>query len=139
MIHCSNRGALAIIVGVAILMGGLAVSAAVAKSGEFYKVSVTTVVKGDAVTATVKAEGTNGYKPNQAYPWKLTVTPGEGVTMAKTTFTKADLKLSPKDAVFTVPYTAAAGAQAVGAELKLSMCDAKQCQMEKVKLSWPAR
>jgi hypothetical protein len=38
-----------------------------------------------------------------------------------------------------VPYTAAAEAKSVSAKLKLSLCDDKQCQMETVKLSWPAR
>jgi hypothetical protein len=139
MIHCSKRGSLAIVVAAVVLVGSLAVSAGVAKSGEFYKVTVTTAANGDSVTATVKAVGTNGYKPNQAYPWKLTVTPGAGVTMAKKVFKKADAKLTPKATVFTVPYTATADAKAISAELKLSMCDPKQCQMEKVKLSWPAR
>jgi hypothetical protein len=139
MIHCSKRGTLAIVVVAAILVGGLAVSAAVTKGGDFYKVTVTTAGSGDKITATIKAEGTNGYKPNPAYPWKLTVTPGDGVTMTKTVFKKADAKLSPKAVVFAVPYTVSGDAKTVSAELKLSMCDPKQCQMEKVKLSWAAR
>ena len=139
MIHCSKRATLAIVVAATILVGGLAVSAAVTKTGEFYKVTVTTAASGDTITATVKAVGTNGYKPNKAYPWKLTVTPGAGVTMAKTVYKKADMQLSPTAAVFKVPYTAGADAKSVSAVLKLSMCDPKQCQMEKVKLTWPAR
>jgi len=139
MIHCSKRGTLAIVVAGAILVGSLAVSAAVTKKGEFYKVTVTTTAKGDAITATVKAVGTNGYKPNKAYPWKLTVTPGDGVTMAKKVFKKGDAQLTEKAAVFKIPYTAKSDVKSVSAVLKLSMCDPKQCQMEKVKLTWPAQ
>jgi hypothetical protein len=139
MTQCSKRGTLAIVVAAALAVGSLAASAAVTKKGPFYKVEVTTTAKGDAITATVKAEGTNGYHPNKDYPWKLTLTPGTGVTAAKTVYTKADVQLSPTTAAFTVQYQATAGAKPVAAELKLSMCDAKQCQMEKVQLSWPAR
>ena len=113
--------------------------ASVTKDGAFYRIKIDTKAAGDDVTATIKITGKTGYHCNMLYPWKLTVTPGDGVTMPKTKFKKADAaKFAESGVVFRVPYHAS-GAATVTAKLKLSLCDEKQCKMETVDLSWPAR
>ncbi len=115
-------------------------AAVVNKAGSFYKVKIETSGDGDNRTAVITVTGTNGYHCNKLYPWKLTLIPGEGITLKKVKFKKGDAtKFAQKAVVFTVPYIAVAQAKTVTAKLKLSLCDDKQCQMESVNLSWPAR
>ncbi len=115
-------------------------AAVVNKTGSFYKIKIETSGDGDSRTAVITVTGTKGYHCNKLYPWKLTLKPGEGITLKKIKFKKGDAtKFAEKAVVFTVPYRAVAGAKTVFAKLKLSLCDDKQCQMESVNLSWPAR
>jgi len=131
---------LAALVLAALFVAGTMATAAITKSGSFYTVKVETSGSADARLAKITTVGKNGYHCNKLYPWKLTVTPGTGVTAAKTSFKKGDAKqFSEAAVVFEVPYQAAADAKKVAAKLKLSLCDDKQCQMETVELSWPAR
>lgn len=131
---------IAILILAAIFAVGSLATAAITKSGSFYTVKVEITGSGDSREAKITTTGKNGYHCNKLYPWKLTLKPGPGVTMAKKVFKKGDAKpFSEAAVVFTVPYTATADAKSVSAKLKLSLCDDKQCQMEKVKLSWPAR
>jgi hypothetical protein len=128
-----------LLLGAALAAGSIA-SAAVTKTGSFYVVKVETSGSGDARVAKITTTGKNGYHCNMLYPWKLTLTPGRGVTLARTAFKKGDAKQFAEAAVvFEVPYQASAGAEKITAALKLSLCDDKQCQMETVDISWPAR
>jgi hypothetical protein len=133
---------IAILVLAALFVASSLAAAAITKSGSFYTVKLEVTGSGDSRVATITTTGKNGYHCNKLYPWKLTVTPGAGVTMAKKVFKskKGDAKTftEPK-VVFQVPYTATDGAEKVEAKLKISLCDDKQCQMETVKLSWPAK
>ena len=124
-----------------LLVAASATSAAVVnKAGSFYKIKIETSGDGDNRTAVITVTGTKGYHCNKLYPWKLTLKPAEGITVKKTTFKKGDAtKFAQKAVIFTVPYSASDGAKTVTAKLKLSLCDDKQCQMESVNLSWPAR
>jgi hypothetical protein len=140
--HCNRIAAAAIgvlVVAGAILSAGIS-PAKTAKSGSFYQVDISTTTSGDSVVATIRVTGKGGYGCNTLYPWKLTVTPGSGVEMDKTVYHKGDATQFAKEAVvFQVRYTALAGADKVTAKLKFSFCNDKQCQMEQVDLSWPAR
>lgn len=124
-----------------LLVAASATSAAVVdKAGSFYKIKIETSGDGDSRTAVITVTGTKGYHCNKLYPWKLTLKPSEGITLKKIQFKKGDAtKFAEKAVVFTVPYMADAKAKTVTAKLKLSLCDDKQCQMESVNLSWPAR
>jgi hypothetical protein len=124
-----------------LLVAASATSAAVVdKAGSFYKIKIETSGDGDSRTAVITVTGTKGYHCNKLYPWKLTLKPSEGITLKKIKFKKGDAtKFAEKAVVFTVPYMAVAKAKTVTAKLKLSLCDDKQCQMESVNLSWPAR
>jgi hypothetical protein len=142
MKQCIKLAAVAIgtaLAAAALLFAGASV-AGTTKSGSFYQVEVSTKANGDEVVATIKVTGKAGYGCNTLYPWKLTVTPGSGVELAKTVFGKVDATKFTKQAViFEVRYVARAGAGPMAAKLKLSGCDDKQCQMEQVDLSWPSR
>lgn len=105
------------------------------KSGDFYEVSVETRTTGDKSVATVTATPRNGYHCNMQYPWKLTIVESDGLKTAKTVLRKADAKKFGQDAVvFEVPYSVPQGKEVKGA-LKFSMCDEKQCKMERLELS----
>ena len=141
MKQCSKSGMLAILVAAFAL---LAVTAAFAEpvttSGSFYSVKVVTSGSGDSRVAKITTTGKSGYHCNMLYPWKLTIAPATGITVAKTELKKADAKdFTEAAVVFEVPYTVTDGATNVTAVLKLSLCDDKQCQMETVALTWAAR
>jgi hypothetical protein len=129
------------LIAAALLAGGWAASAPVVESGSFYKVTVTTSGANGSMVAKVVVTGKKGYHPNKDYPWRLTIQPSKGVTLAKTEFRskRGDGEFTKKAATFSVPYTAARSAEKVKAELKLSLCNGGQCQMKLVKLTWPAR
>jgi hypothetical protein len=105
-------------------------------SGTFYNIEVSTAKKNDKMVATIAVTGKNDYHCNMLYPWKLTVKPKPGVTFEKQTYKKEDAKtFSEKVVVFEVIYTAELGKKA-SANLKMSLCNAKQCDMAKVDLTW---
>jgi hypothetical protein len=141
MKQCSKTGMLTILVAMAVLLAAtVAISATVKKSGSFYDVKVVTSGSADAMVATITTTGKIGYHCNMLYPWKLTIEPGDGLTVAKPKMKKEDAaQFTEAGVVFKVPYTATESATTVNAALKLSLCDDKQCQMETVALSWPAR
>ena len=138
---CGKSRMLAILVAMLLLSTVTAALAARStKSGSFYDVKVTTSGSGGSMVATITTTGKNGYHCNMLYPWKLIVEPAKGITVAKPKLTKKDAEQFTEAAVvFKVPYTATESAPPVKAALKLSLCDDKQCQMETVALSWPAR
>lgn len=140
MKHCRKSGLLAILTAMLVLAAATAaVAATVNKAGSFYDVKVVTSGAGDARVATITTTGKNGYHCNMLYPWKLTVEPSDGVTVAKPKLKKEDAaQFKEEGVVFKVSYTATTGAKPVSASLKLSLCDDKQCQMETVALTWPA-
>jgi len=110
------------------------------KSGSFYQVKVETSGTDGDMTAKITVTGTKGYHCNMEYPWKFVGIEAEGVTFAKAKLKKADAaSFTPEKVVFQVSYKAASAVKKVDGYLKLSLCDDKQCQMEKVNLSWPAK
>ncbi|MDD5307940.1 MAG: hypothetical protein PHU25_11520 [Deltaproteobacteria bacterium] len=109
------------------------------KSGAFYDIMVETAKSGARSTATIAVTGKNGYHCNIQYPWKLTLTADPAIKLDKTVLRKADAaRFTERSVAFLVSYEAGAG-KTVSAELKLSLCNDKQCQMETVSLSWPAK
>ena len=141
MKHCRKSAFLAILTAALVLVAATAaVAATVTKSGSFYDVKVTTSGTGGAMIATITTTGKSGYHCNMLYPWKLTIEPSDGVTAEKAKLKKEDAaQFKEAGVIFKVAYTAAEGAKPVNASLKLSLCDDKQCQMETVPLTWPAR
>jgi len=106
------------------------------KEGTFYRVEIQLSREGDSQKATITVTGKAGYHCNKLYPWKLTVAPPPGVTVAKPVLGKADARVMEEaKVVFVVPFSGKTGT-VVPASLKLSLCDDKQCQMETVELTW---
>ncbi|MFO8070659.1 MAG: hypothetical protein R6V85_02180 [Polyangia bacterium] len=114
--------------------------ASVTQKGSFYAVEVTTATDdGGDVVATIEASGRGGYHCNTLYPWKLTVEAPDGVQLSKKKFRKNDAsQFGESKVVFRVPYRTSGRAGQIRAELKMSFCDEKQCQMKTLDLSWPA-
>jgi len=141
MKQCSKTGILTILVATAVLLAAAVAFAATVKvSGSFYDVKVVTSGSAGSMVATITTTGKSGYHCNTLYPWKLTVEPADGITVAKPMLKKGDATQFKEAAViFDVPYAVTDAASTVKAALKLSLCDDKQCQMETVALSWPAR
>jgi hypothetical protein len=141
MKQCSKSTLMAILVAALVLSGvSAAFAETVSKSGSFYEVEVTTTGSDGEMVATITTTGKSGYHCNMLYPWKLTIDPVSGVTVAKPKLKKEDAaQFTETGVIFKVPYTAAESATNVTATIKLSLCDDKQCQMESVALSWPAR
>jgi hypothetical protein len=141
MKQCSKSRTFAILVAALMLTAVTAAFAAtVTKSGSFYEVKVVTSGSAGSMVATITTTGKNGYHCNMLYPWKLTVDQSAGITVPNPKLKKEDATQFTEAAVILkVPYTATDAATNVTASLKLSLCDDKQCQMENVPLSWPAR
>lgn len=95
----------------------------VEKAGDFYSVTVSSQ-KGKTQ---LRVEGKNGYHCNTSYPWKLTL--GEGAEQ-KVLKKEHARKFTEKEVVFTFD------GENSKALLKMSMCNDKQCKMEKIPLSW---
>jgi len=82
-------------------------------------------------TAKVKVspDKTAGYKMNLEYPTKLTITPPEGVRLAKTKLVAADAKLDKDSLEFNVAFTAeTTGRKAFTGELKFAVCTENDCK-----------
>jgi hypothetical protein len=78
-----------------------------------------------------------GFKINKAYPTKIMLKAGAGVTLPKTTLKKGDAtSLEEKGASFPVRYTAAEAGGEVEATVKFSVCNAETCEMVKEKVAW---
>jgi hypothetical protein len=108
----------------------------VKKESSFYVLEVKTAIQGQQKVATITVKGKGGFYCNTLYPWKLTLKPAAGATVDKDVYRKADATKFEKAAVvFSVPFAAPGGGK-VAAELKLSMCNPKQCQMDKVSFTW---
>jgi hypothetical protein len=123
------------------LLAAIVVSAAPAyadtqtKSGSFYEIKIATSVKEGKLVATITITGKDGYHPNKDYPWKLTVNFGPGINEKKIMKKKDAKQFDIKAVIFEVT-TEQSNSQKISAELKLGMCDPKQCKMERVPLTW---
>lgn len=101
------------------------------RSEKLYKIDIQTQTKSKQALATIKVTGRAGYHCNTLYPWKLIVKEGGKETR---TMSKQDAKhFTENNVIFVVPYSKADGNEAT---LKLSMCNDKQCIMEKASISW---
>jgi len=94
---------------------------------------------GNAATFTVKLAPKAGYHIDAQFPvrWKADDAP-TGVTYVKTVLKREDGTFSESDGAFKVGFTAAKpGTYTLGGTLSLSVCNDKNCVMEKVALDTP--
>lgn len=84
----------------------------------------------ESATATVRVEPQGGYKINEEFPAKLTLTAPAGVTLEKAKLTKGDAAQLDKSAlVFNVKLTATeAGKKTVTGELRFAVCKETECK-----------
>jgi len=95
---------------------------------------------GQPQQAVVVLTGRGGFHVNTEYPTRLALGAGPGVQLARSSVGKKDaLTLTEAGGRFPVDYTAAAaGDVSLTAQVSLSVCDAKQCEMATAKLAWTA-
>jgi hypothetical protein len=100
------------------------------QEGDVYAVSTKTSGKGDKGAVTVTVTGKDGYKCNILYPWKLTLRDPTGEKVVK----KDQAKVFSESKVQFDLGDISLGA--TKAQLKLSVCNDKQCQNKTVDLSF---
>ncbi|MCP4196074.1 MAG: hypothetical protein GY762_02900 [Proteobacteria bacterium] len=106
------------------------------KKNPYYDVQITTKVKKKITHATIKITGKSGYYCNTLYRWKLYLERIPGIVSKRKTLKNRDAKQFAKDAVvFEVPYMSGPK-EKISATLKFSVCNEKQCLIEKIDLSW---
>jgi hypothetical protein len=106
------------------------------KNNPYYEMKITTKVLKKTSLATIKVTGKSGYYCNTLYHWKLSLESTPGIILHKKVLKNSDAKQFKKDAViFEVPYVSGPN-QKISATLKFSVCNEKQCLIEKVALSW---
>lgn len=121
--------------GAAMIVSSQACGSESVKSGSFYSVKIDKSTQDSKTMARISVSGQGGYHCNMLYPWKLTLKTGDGVTFEKGVFKKGDAeKFTSEEVVFVVSFTAKSGAQ-LAADLKLSVCNDKECRMETVSLA----
>ncbi len=99
---------------------------------DHYRVEVAATQGGATLSIHPKA----GYKVNQDYPTRVTVTATEGVTLASQKLSKKDAKtFTEKVATFFVGYQATASGE-VTAKVKFSVCNPKRCDLCSEELRW---
>lgn len=101
-----------------------------------YNIAVQVSEQNSKETAAITVIGRSGYHINTLYPWKLTVKPTPGVVLDKKIYTKKDAaQFDEKKVVFSVTYINRM-TKKMSAELKLGLCDARQCRSDKIPLNW---
>ena len=137
MSTCHKRFFLTIAAVLALLISLAALHAKpTVKSNPYYDVKVTTQTQEKRTLATITVTGKSGYHCNTLYAWKLRLEPEPGIALQKKVLRKRDAKKFSKEAViFEVPYNRGPN-QKISATLKFSVCNEKQCLIEKIPLSW---
>jgi DsbC/DsbD-like thiol-disulfide interchange protein len=105
------------------------------KTGVKYRPAVTLDHKS---TARLWVVATDGWHMNAKFPYKVTVTAPDGVSVDKATFAKADaLSFSDSKVVFKIPFTVtSAGTHTIKAKVNLAVCTGDKCAPHVENLSW---
>lgn len=109
------------------------------KDAEGYVATLTSAAKykvGEKGSFTITLRPKAGYKVNGEFPVRFkTNAPPEGLAYTKAVLKREDGKFSDSEGTFTVEFVGArAGTYTVGGTLSLSVCNDKNCLMEKVAL-----
>jgi hypothetical protein len=118
------------------LFSGQASPAITAFDSDYCVIQIRTETADEGTVATIEVKKKGTYYCNLDYPWKLEITPAEGVTLDKNTFRREDAeKATADEVVYIVRYTAEPETP-INAELKLCLCDGKTCQTKMIPLTW---
>jgi len=80
-----------------------------------------------------------GFKFNTAYPTRISLKAGAGVTLSKDALAKdAATRLDDLGAAFPVAYSCTGAGGSVSANLKFSVCNEQTCEMVKDDVTWKA-
>jgi hypothetical protein len=109
--------------------------------GQGFVVEVTppaTAAVGTVAKARVVLRPTGGYKVNQEFPTRLTVTAPAGVEVAKASQAAGDAaKLAEDECVFEVAFTPKeAGDKTFEAAFKFAVCTSETCDPKSERLAW---
>jgi hypothetical protein len=117
----------ALVVFISLIMACGVNAKEIIKQGEFYEIVVTRQIENRAENAIVKTSGKTGYHCNTMYPWKLTIDSQDETKVYK----KEDaVEFSERSVVFKVQCK-----KNCKALLIFSVCNDKQCKMEKVEIN----
>jgi hypothetical protein len=96
------------------------------------------VASGARATVRVSVTPKPGWKLNEDFPTKLSVTAPSGVTLEKAKLRKGDAAhFSKKKGEFDVAFTtSSAGDKTFGATFKFAVCTDSSCDPKKIKLDW---
>jgi hypothetical protein len=115
------------------LFSTFAIGGATKTEGDIYVVTIAKKAKGKA---SVQITPKKGYHCNMEYPWKIILTPPAGVKLAKAKYKKTDAStFTEQKVLFVIPLQA----KSVTGQIKMSVCDEKQCYMKKASITLPAK
>lgn len=90
--------------------------------------------------AIIQIEPSSKLHCNLEYPWKVKILSTEHINTSKAVFKKEDAqKISPKEVMFKIPFETKSMGKKLDLQVKFSMCDDKQCFMEKITISLPIK
>jgi hypothetical protein len=118
------------------LLSGQASPETTAFDSDYCVIQIRTESAEQGTVATIVVKKKGAYYCNLDYPWKLKITPAEGVTLDKDTFRREDAEKATADEVVFVVRYCAEPETPINAELKLCLCDGKSCQTTMISLTW---
>jgi hypothetical protein len=97
-----------------------------------------TAAQGAETVVRVSVIPTSGWKMNEEFPTRLTVTAPEGVTLAKDQQKLPDAeKFAEKELTFAIKFTpASAGEKSFAADFRFAVCTDATCDPKREKLAW---
>ncbi len=109
--------------------------------GDHYRAGVkfrTSVKVGETATARLYIVATDGWHINEKFPYQVTVTAPDGVSVTAKTLKKADaVTFSSSKVVFKIKAKPiAAGKHDIKAKVSLGVCKKEQCVLHTETLSW---
>lgn len=132
---------LAVFLSIFMMVAGISFASNNTKiEGDVYEISVHTIQEKNNKVLAIKVLPKEGVHCNLEYPWKLKVTETKKISFAKEQFGRSDASaFTEKKVEFRLPVTSKMVTGSAIFELKLSMCNDKQCFMKKVPISYTLR
>ena len=105
--------------------------------GDVFSITLETLRQKNGQIVLVSIIPEAGVHCNQEYPWKIKIKESKNIQFSKVQYTREEAKVfNDHQAVFELPFKAAPGGGEASLEIKFSMCDDKQCFMEKIPVKY---